>query len=73
MSVKTVRFNKEEESMLRVILGYYHADFSQCIKELIAEKLEDLRDAGFIKKLREGKVSEYLNAGQIASLYKGQQ
>ena len=70
MSVKTVRFNREEEGMLKAILRYYHSDFSGCIKELIAEKLEDLRDIGTIKRLREGKPSDYLGADQITSLFK---
>ena len=70
MSVKTVRFNKEEENMLQKILHYYHTDFSDCIKELIAEKLEDLRDLGVIRRLKEGKPSEYLGANQITSLFK---
>ena len=70
MSVKTVRFNKEEENMLQKVLHYYHTDFSGCIKELIAEKLEDLRDIGVIRRLKEGKRSEYLGANQITSLFK---
>lgn len=70
MSVKTVRFNKEEENMLKTILRYYHTDFSGCIKELIAEKLEDLLDIGTIKRLREGKPSDYLGADQITALFK---
>ena len=70
MSVKTVRFNREEEGMLKTILRYYHTDFSGCIKELIAEKLEDLRDIGTIKRLKEGKPSNYLGADQITSLFK---
>ncbi len=70
MSVKTVRFNKEEEGMLETILRYYHTDFSGCIKELIAEKLEDLRDIGTIKRLKEGKSSEYFGADKISSLFK---
>ena len=70
MSVKTVRFNKEEESMLQKILRYYHTDFSGCIKELIEEKVEDLGDIGTIKRLKEGKPSDYLGASQITSLFK---
>ena len=70
MSVKTVRFNKEEEGLLKKIIDYYHTDFSGCIKELIAEKLEDLRDVGIIRRLKEGKHSEYLGANQITSLFK---
>ena len=69
MSVKTVRFNKEEQSMLKKIVDYYHTDFSSCIKELIAEKLEDLRDIGYVKRLKEGKHSEYLGADQITSMF----
>ena len=66
MSVKTVRFNREEEGMLKTILQHYHTDFSECIKELIAEKLEDLRDIGMVRRLKEGKPSDYLRADQIS-------
>lgn len=69
MSVKTIRFNKEEEGMLKTILRHYHTDFSDCIKELIAEKLEDLRDIGYVKRLKEGKPSDYLSANQISGLF----
>ena len=71
MSVKTVRFNKQEESMLKTLLSHYAEDFSTCIKELIAEKLEDLRDIGYIKHLKEGKTSDYLSADKITPLFNG--
>ena len=71
MSVKTVRFNKEEESMLKKIVDYYHTDFSGCIKELIAEKLEDLRDIGYVKRLKEGKLSDYTTADKITAIFNG--
>ena len=70
MSVKTVRFNKEEESMLKAILRYYRTDFSGCIKELIVEKLEDMRDIGTIKRLKEGNPADYFVADKITSLFK---
>lgn len=68
MSVKTVRFNREEEGLLKEVLDYYRTDFSGCIKELIMEKLEDLRDIGVIRRLKEGKPSDYVDAGQITAL-----
>ena len=40
------------------------------LKELITEKLEDLRDIGTIKRLKEDKLSDYLGANQITSLFK---
>ena len=70
MSVKTVRFNKQEESLLRLVLGHYNKDFSSCVKELIAEKHEDLQDIGFIRKIKEGKKSDYLTADQISAKFK---
>ena len=70
MRIRTVRFNKQEENMLKNILSYYSKDFSSCIKELITEKLEDLRDMRFITKIKEGKPSTYLSADQINSLFK---
>jgi hypothetical protein len=69
MAVRTVRFNKEEESKLKVILAYYNSDFSTCVKELFADKLEDLQDIGVIKKIKEGKKEDYLTAGEIDKLF----
>ena len=70
MSVKTVRFNKGEESKLKALLRFYKSDFSHCIKELIVEKLEDLQDIGFIARLREGKRAGYMTAHNIDALFK---
>lgn len=70
MSIKTVRFNKQEESLLKLVLGHYNKDFSSCVKELIAEKIEDLQDIRFIKKIRESKKSDYLTAEQIQNKIK---
>ena len=70
MSVKTVRFNKEEESKLRALLRFYKKDFSRCVKELITEKLEDLQDIGFVMRLKEGKVGDYLTADQVSKSFK---
>jgi predicted DNA-binding protein len=70
MSVKTIRFNKKEESMLKKILSHYATDFSTCVKELIAEKLEDLQDIGFLQRLKEGRPGDYLSASQISAFFK---
>ena len=69
MAVKTVRFNKEEETKLKKVLAYYGTDFSNCVKELLAEKLEDLLDIGVIKGIREGNKKDYFSAGDINKLY----
>jgi predicted DNA-binding protein len=69
MSIKTIRFNREEEGMLKMVLTHYSTDFSTCVKELIAEKLEDLKDMKYIKRLKEGKLSTYMNADQISRLF----
>jgi hypothetical protein len=69
MSVKTVRFNKNEEFMLKTLLRFYKTDFSQCVKELITEKLEDLQDIGVIARLKEGKRSDYLTGQQVSRLF----
>lgn len=65
MSVKTVRFNKKEEVMLKKILAFYGSDFSSCIKELMIEKLEDLQDIKVIQTIKEGKKSEYLKSDDL--------
>ena len=69
MGVKTVRFNKEEESMLKQVLTYYHTDFSSCVKELFAEKLEDLMDMGAIKRIKEEKQENYFSSNEIDKLF----
>ena len=70
MAVKTVRFNKEEETRLRKVLAFYGTDFSHCVKELFAEKLEDLLDIGVIKRIKEGKQEDYFSAAEINKFYK---
>ena len=70
MSVRTVRFNRREENMLKTVLSYYSVDFSTCVKELIIEKMEDLYDVGCIKRLKEEKRSDYLSAKDISDSYK---
>lgn len=70
MSVKTIRFNKKEENMLRRVLTHYAVDFSTCMKELIAEKLEDLVDIGFVERLKEGQRSDYLSASEVSNLFR---
>ena len=71
MAVKTVRFNKQEEMMLRKVLTYYGTDFSHCVKELLAEKLEDLLDIGMLKDIKEAKKENYFSAADIDKLYDG--
>lgn len=55
--------------MVKRILAYYNSDFSGCVKELFAEKLEDLRDIGIIKNIKEGKKDDYLTANEIDKLF----
>jgi len=69
MSVKTIRFNKREESMLKTLLSGYAGDFSACIKKLIAEKIEDLRDIGVVMHINESRPSDYLKADEIDKLF----
>ncbi|MEK6600703.1 MAG: DUF6290 family protein [Candidatus Binatota bacterium] len=69
MTVKTIRFNKNEERVLKSVLSHYGKDFSSCVKDLLTEKLEDLRDLDFIGKIREGAKKDYFTAGQITSIY----
>jgi hypothetical protein len=68
MSVKTIRFNKTESKVLNKVLSYYGKDFSSCVKDLLTEKLEDLRDVEFVSKIREGTRKDYFSADQIASM-----
>ena len=65
MAVRTIRFNKQEESVLGRVLKHYGDDFSTCVKTLLFDKIEDLRDIAAIKRIREGKKSEYVSAGDI--------
>lgn len=69
MAVKTIRFNKKEEMMLKKVLVYYGKDFSHCVKELLADKLEDLLDIGVIKNIKEENRENYFSAKDIDRLY----
>ena len=70
MSIKTVRFNKEETRKLKRLLSYYRSDFSTCVKGLIEEKIEDLSDLGVIQKLKEGRTREdYYTVKEINALF----
>ena len=69
MSIKTIRFNAEEERMLQKLLTHYGEDFSSCVKALIREKLEDLVYLGWIKSFKERKTSDYLPAKDIDALF----
>ncbi len=69
MSIKTVRFNKQEEKIAKKIITYYKKDFSACVKELMEEKLEDLIDIGHIKKFKEGRFEDYLTSREIDRLF----
>ncbi len=69
MSIKTVRFNRQEEALLKKILAHYGKDFSSCIKALFREKMEDLKDQATIKGIKEGKQADYLTADKLESLF----
>ena len=69
MAIKTVRFNRDEELMVKRTLSYYNSDFSACVKELFAEKMEDLQDIGIIKGIKEGRKEDYLTANDIDKLF----
>lgn len=69
MSIKTVRFNKKEEMLLKKVLAYYGSDFSSCIKKMIYEKMEDLQDIKAVGRIREGKREDYLSADQMDRLF----
>jgi len=56
--------------MLKKVLFYYGKDFSSCVKELIAEKLEDLVDIGSVRKIKEGAQEDYYTAREIEAAFK---
>lgn len=65
MSVKTLRLNKTEEKELRALLVYTGQDFSECVKELIRERLEDLADLKFIDQIKELNPKDYVSSNDI--------
>ena len=73
MSIKTIRFNKEEDLLLKKVLSYYQKDFSTCVKELLAEKLEDLKDIQSIQRIKEADRNGYYTAYEITSMFKRSQ
>ncbi len=69
MSIRTIRFNKTEEQQLKLILTHYGKDFSNCVKDMLNEKIEDLSDIGFIKGIKEGSDKNYLDSTDIDKLF----
>lgn len=70
MAVRTIRFNKQEESALGRLLEHYGADFSTCVKTLLFDRLEDLKDIAAISRIREGKRPDYSSADEIDGLFR---
>ncbi len=60
MGVVSVRFNKEEEKIIRKLSDHYHADKSALIKKSLYELYENMEDIDIIKKYeakeKKGKV-----------------
>ena len=71
MSIRTIRFNKQEETIVKKLLSFYEIDFSTCVKEMLWDKLEGLCDVGCIKRTKESRSKEeYYSAHEIDKLYK---
>lgn len=69
MAVKTIRFNKQEESALGKVLDHYGSDFSTCVKTLLFDKLEDIKDIAAVGRVSEGRKSDYSSADDIDELF----
>ena len=69
MAVRTIRFNKQEESALGKLLDHYGADFSSCVKTLLFDRLEDLKDIAAVSRIHEGKRGDYSGADDIDALF----
>lgn len=70
MAVRTIRFNKEEESALSKLLEHYGSDFSTCVKTLLFDRLEDLKDIVAVSRIRKGKRTDYERADDIDALFR---
>ena len=50
-------------------MSYYYGNLSTCIKRLLVEKLEDLRDIHSAMMVREGVPGDYYSADEITSMF----
>lgn len=50
MGVVSVRFNKEEEKIIKKLSDHFHADKSALIKKSLYELYENMEDISIIKK-----------------------
>ncbi len=50
MGVVSVRFNKEEEKIIKKLSDHFHADKSALIKKSLYELYENMEDINIIKK-----------------------
>tara|TARA_B100000315_G_scaffold83731_1_gene76750 strand:+ start:2031 stop:2249 length:219 start_codon:yes stop_codon:yes gene_type:complete len=61
MGVVSVRFNKEEEKIIKKLSDHFHADKSALIKKSLYELYENMEDISIIKKYeakeKKGKVA----------------
>ncbi len=68
MGVISVRFNKEEEAVIKKLADHFHADKSALIKKSLYELYENMESMNIIKKYevkeKKGKVS-FLTADEI--------
>ena len=70
MGVVSVRFNKDEEKILKKLINHFHQDKSTLIKKSLFEMYENILDLNEIKKFelkeKKGKVS-FTTAEEILS------
>jgi phosphomevalonate kinase len=58
MGIVSVRFNSEEEKMLKELTNYYQEDKSKFLKKLMVEVYEDLLDKNEITKFESKKKNK---------------
>ena len=71
MGVISVRFNKNEQKLLKKLSEYYHEDNSVLIKKSLINMYENICDENFIKdfelKEKKGKI-DFITAEEILNI-----
>jgi len=70
MSVLSIRLNKKEEQMLKILTSYYEEDKSALVKHSLTELYEDLQDKKEIENFESNEAqgkTEFISSDDVLS------
>ncbi len=68
MAVTSVRFNSQEEKLLRLLKKHYNCDASTLIKKSLWELYEDIRDRAIIEDFEKKETASQTGFIQITEI-----